>query len=328
MMTAIMAASAIAWGAYPQITTILVSSADGNVAVHCVAPPTGESRGTILFVHGASFPTRLAAGFEFGPADSWLHHAARQGYRACGMDFVGFGASDFPAAMNRNPEGAAPLTRAADAGRQIAAVVDALHDDDNGELHLVAHSWGTLPAARFAAEHSGTLDSLTLFGPVVAKSSPPPDESTPIAWYPLAPSERYEQLKYRNVLPAGMDLLDPAVHEHWTDEFARSSAGSGAPQGEMLRIPEGPSADISLARGGGYGYDASKVAVPLLVVFGDYDTVVDIDNAERFMERFAASPMKWLVRIDHGTHVMHLEKHRKSLYHSVDAFIATVGTRK
>jgi len=69
-----------------------------HVALHCAKPekPTDKA---VLFIHGSSFPTMLAAGFEFKPGDSWMDFMAERGFLACGLDFLGFGASSRPQAM-------------------------------------------------------------------------------------------------------------------------------------------------------------------------------------------------------------------------------------
>jgi esterase/lipase len=61
--------------------------------------------------------------------------------------------------------------------------------------------------------------------------------------------------------------------------------------------------------------------VPVFVVYGSYDFVVDDAGASVFLERFTTSPLKWRLRIDDGSHVMHLDRTRRSLYESVAAFI-------
>src|SRR5690349_8555683 len=76
-----------------------------QVALHCIAPAQATGR-SVLFIHGASFPTLLAAGFEFAPGDSWMAFMARRGYLACGLDFIGFGASSRPPAMMGGEAGA------------------------------------------------------------------------------------------------------------------------------------------------------------------------------------------------------------------------------
>jgi pimeloyl-ACP methyl ester carboxylesterase len=292
-----------------------------QLALHCIAPAHANGH-SVLFVHGASFPTMLAFGFEFAPGDSWMSHLAQQGFLACGLDFLGFGASSRPTAMAQPAQGAEPVTRATEAAQQIAVAVDYLRQTRGmSRVHLVAHSWGTIPAATFAADHPGALTSLTLFGPVVAKPGAPA-EAVPGAWWTITAEARYQQLRFKNVLPAGLTLLEPAVARRWAAAFDASVphvAGDGP--GE-LRIPAGPAADIDVVTATGvYPYDPASIKVPVFVVYGDYDNVTDDSGATSLLAKFSNSPLKWHMRIDHGTHVMHLERNRHSLYQGVDAFI-------
>jgi esterase/lipase len=77
----------------------------------------------------------------------------------------------------------------------------------------------------------------------------------------------------------------------------------------MLRMP------------GELPYAPADVRVPVFVVYGNYDLIVDDAGASAFLQRFTASPLKWRMRIDDGTHVMHLDRTRRSLYESVAAFV-------
>lgn len=292
-----------------------------QVALHCVAPVQANGQ-AVIFIHGASFPTMLAFGFEFAPGDSWMDFMAKRGFLACGLDFIGFGASSRPAAMAHAAKDSAPVTRAPEAAREIAVATDYLRKTRGmSRIHLVAHSWGSIPAATFAAEHPGTLASLTLFGPVVPKPGAPA-ESVHEAWWTISAAARYQQLRFRHVLPAGLTLLEPSVTQRWAAEFDASTPHvEGDPPG-ALRIPAGPAADIdAVASGGNYPYDPAAITTPIFVVYGDYDTVTDDAGAMALLAKFTASPLKWRMRIDHGSHVMHLERNRRSLYRSVDAFI-------
>ncbi|MCX7513870.1 alpha/beta fold hydrolase [Frateuria hangzhouensis] len=291
-----------------------------RIALHCMAPaqPTGRS---VLFVHGASFPTMLAAGFEFAQNDSWMAFMASRGYLACGLDFLGFGASSRPPAMV-GAETGVPVTRAPEAAAQLALAVAHLRSVHGIEqVHLVAHSWGTISAAAYASTQPPELASLTLFGPVVPVGRRQM-EQVGTAWWGITAQARYRQLRYVDVLPHGMVLLEPAVDAGWSERFEASAPRvAGDPPGQ-LRIPSGPVADIADARAGRYPYLASRVGVPVFLVYGDHDTVVDDASAAPFLAGFTGSPLRWRLRIDHGTHVMHLESARRSLYQSVDAFIS------
>jgi pimeloyl-ACP methyl ester carboxylesterase len=303
----------------------LVSGSSQYVALHCASPKVKTDR-AVLFIHGASFPTMLAFGYEFTPGDSWMSYMAKQGYLACGLDFLGFGASSRPPTMASPPQGVAPIDRAPEAAQQIAAAVDYLiHRRGIVRLHLIAHSWGTVPAALYVASHPEIPVSLTLFGPIVPVADTKPGQ-TEAAWWQLSAQDRYEQLKFTDVLPKGMDLLEPSVHARWASEFDASAAPDSKTSDGDLRIPAGPLADIREVHAGTYPYAQAKITCPVFVVYGDYDTEVNDDGASAFLARFSTSPMKWRLRIDHGTHVMHLEKNRHSLYASVYAFIQAVDT--
>lgn len=309
-----------------QTTYLPVPGSPGQrLALHCIAPAQATGRG-VLFIHGASFPTMLAAGFEFAPGDSWLAFVARRGYLACGLDFLGFGDASRPRAMAGGGAGV-PVTRATEAAAQIAVAVEELRTTRGiAEVHLVAHSWGTIPAAAYAAAHPHAFASLTLFGPVVPVAKP---ASAPVtdAWWGITAQARYRQLRYTDVLPPGMDLLEPAVDACWAERFEASAPHVPGDPPAQLRIPSGPLADIVEAEAGRYPYVAGNVRVPVFVVYGDYDTVVGDSGAAAFLAGFRASPLRWRLRIEHGTHVMHLERARRSLYESVDAFIRAAEAR-
>jgi pimeloyl-ACP methyl ester carboxylesterase len=316
--------------AVPAPETIpLPVSRDPNLhtALHCVAPAQSTGKG-VLFIHGASFPTMLAAGFRFESADSWIDFMARKGFLSCGLDFLGYGESSRPAAMLKPPEGARPLIRAPEAAREIATAARYMRDKRHiTELHIIAHSWGTIPAATFASSHPDALASLTLFGPIVPIPGSKP-ESIDASWWGITANRRLEQLYFKNVLPHGLTLLEPAVARNWAGKFAASSdSAHGDPQ-RTIRIPAGPVADIEAAHNGVYPYAPNKVKAPVFAVYGDYDEEANDTNTKRFLDRFTSSPFKWRLRIDHGTHVLHLERNRWSLYLSVYAFIRATEDRR
>jgi pimeloyl-ACP methyl ester carboxylesterase len=313
---------ALASSATVSTTTINVPEAPGeHLALHC-AYPAHSTHKAVLFIHGASFPTMLASGFEFAPSDSWIQYTARQGYVACGLDFLGFGDSSRPPAMSGAANQAAPVTKATEGAREIALAVDELRKHRGmTAIHLVAHSWGTVPAAAFAASHPHALASLTLFGPIVPLNTPTPPATDHPAWWTITAQQRLEELRFKDVLPPGKYLLEPAVDQRWAPAFAVSVPHVQGDPADALRIPNGPLDDIDSVTAGHYPYDASDVTVPVFVVYGNYDDVVNDAGAVRFLETFTHSPLRWRLRIDDGTHVVHLEKNRHSLYESVNAFI-------
>ena len=305
-------------------TVRLPTGAAGEwVALHCIAQPRPSHR-SVLFVHGSSFPTDLAAGYTFAPGDSWLAYMAARGYYACGLDFRGFGDSSRPSAMRAPAASGLPVEGAREAVDDIAVAVHYLHSAMGmAKVHVIAHSWGTIPAATFAARDSAALASLTLFGPIVSVSGGKHENAPTGAWFPLTAAERLDQLHFKNVLPDGLSLLEPAVEARWAAAYLASVPHVKGDPADQLRIPNGPNVDIVAAQRGHYSYDPTNVRLPVFVVYGSYDAVVGDMGASAFLARFTASPLRWRLRIDDGTHVMHLEHNRHSLYASVAAFVET-----
>lgn len=255
---------------------------------------------------------------------------AKQGFLSCGLDFAGYGASSRPQALFEPPGAKPPVLRAPEAAREIDLAISYLRSRRGiAEMHLIAHSWGTIPAATFAARHPRSLTSLTLFGPIIPKPGSEP-ESEHVGWWSITAKERLQQLYFRKVLPPGVVLLEPDVSEKWAKEFEASAPHVGGdPPGE-IRIPDGPNADIEAAENGAYPYEPRQVTTPLFVVYGDYDIEANepVGNSTAFLSRFISSPLKWQLCIYDGTHVMHLERNRMSLYESVLGFIRTAEQLK
>lgn len=316
--------AAIGLAAALETAYVRIPHSDAQVAIHCMKPQHARDAG-VLFVHGSTFPTRLAAGYEFNPGDSWLSFVAARGYLACGLDFVGYGASGRPEAMLEPANHGPPVLRAPEAAEQIAAAMRYLRESRGlAGVHVVAHSWGTIPAATFSAGHVAELQSLTLFGPVVPVGGKPAEDPARGAWFAQDAMARLERLHFKDVLPAGMSLLEPTVDRRWAKEFVAANLHVATDPPDTVRVPEGPGRDIDEAQAGVYPYIAGNVRVPVFVVYGSYDSLVNTAQASTFLARFTGSPMRWQLQIDDGTHVMHLERNRRSLYESVAAFIAAV----
>lgn len=168
---------------------------------------------------------------------------------------------------------------------------------------------------------SSDLTSLTLFGPIVPVKTSAGESGPHTAWWTITAQQRLEQLHFKHVLPPNTHLLEPAVDQRWAAEFASSVPHVQGDNKDALRIPSGPLVDFESARAGTYPYDASDIRVPVFVVYGNYDFAVNDESAPPFLARFTHSPLRWRLRIDDATHVMHLEKNRRSLYEGVNAFI-------
>jgi pimeloyl-ACP methyl ester carboxylesterase len=296
-------------------------SSEQRLALHFITPKK-PSRQAVLFVHGSTYPTRLSTGFEFSADDSWMAHVAGQGILACGLDFLGYGgSSQIP--VQFGPAGElTPPSAVSSKVEQIAVAIDAIRQRWNvTTLHLVAHSYGTMPASAFAAAYPTALCSLTLFGPIVPLPGYLP-EAILGHWFLQSSAQRFDRLHTEGMSPFGKLLLEPEVEARWSTELAASAPCIGGDTFGELRILNGPNHDINGMKAGAYPYSPEDVQAPVFVVYGNYDDVVDDESGKAHLARFASSPVKWQLRIDEGTHSMQLEHSRHSLYAAVDGFVA------
>jgi pimeloyl-ACP methyl ester carboxylesterase len=125
----------------------------------------------VLYVHGATFPSALSVGFDFG-GGSWLDDFNARGFDAWAFDFAGFGESGRYAELAEPADRHPPLCRTPEAAEQVAAVL-ALMRRETGQprASLVAHSWGSMPAARAAIAEPDGVDRLVLFAPIARRST-------------------------------------------------------------------------------------------------------------------------------------------------------------
>jgi branched-chain amino acid transport system substrate-binding protein len=302
-----------------------VDSTGLNVAVHHLAPPRPSRYAPVLFVHGATFPSALAAGYEFD-GTSWMGDMARHGFDVWALDFVGYGASDRYPAM-REPASAHPaLGRATDAARQISAAVAFIERHEHAtKVSLVAHSWGTLAAGLYASTHPGAVDRLVLFGPVALRQGVAPDaEGDSAYWYV---TEEAQRARFVGYVPAGeRAVLDPRHFAGWGPAYMATDSTSRSRTPPSVEVPSGPIADINDAWSGHFPYDPGAIRVPVLIVRGEWDTVTRDGDLTWLFHALTHAPLKREVTIDHGTHVMHLEASRYQLYRETETFLAADDT--
>src|SRR6201987_4124352 len=114
-------------------------------------PPHSPSHRIVLYVHGGTFPSALSIAHRFD-GRSWRDELCAAGFQVWGLDFQGL--ASLPAPYQDMPPPAAgmpPLGRAEDASCQLEQAVRFICDRHRvGRVSIIAHSWGTIVAGRFA----------------------------------------------------------------------------------------------------------------------------------------------------------------------------------
>src|SRR5882724_5378123 len=206
---------------------------------------TGEVR-PVLYVHGATFPSALSIAHRFD-GYSWRDALCEAGFDVWGFDFHGYGYSDRYPAMNEAPQANPPLCRTRDASEQLEAVVRFIlrwHGLSN--LSIISHSWGSMPAGRFAGRHPTRVDRMVLFG-AIARRPPRRYEKPPTApaWRIVTVEDQWARF-VEDVPRHEQPVLSRAHFDEWSERYLDTDPDSRRSHPTGVKTPTGPFTDILL----------------------------------------------------------------------------------
>jgi len=274
----------------------------------------------VLFIHGATFPSALAAAFRFD-GHSWMDDLSAAGFDVWALDFAGYGESDRYPEMSVPAESNPPLGRADICSRQIASALDFIRDQKKiDRVSIVAHSWGTLAAGLYATQQPGKVGRLVLFGPPTVRHMAEAEVEKPLAWWCV--TEEAQQKRFYGYVPIGeRAVMDPKHFAIWGPAYLATDSGSSWREPPCVRVPNGPLADIEDVWHGRFIYDPAKIESPVLIIRGEWDSITTYEDAQWLYQALRSAPIKRDVVISRGTHVMHLEESRYQLYREVQTFL-------
>ncbi len=283
---------------------------------------TFRPRRAVLYVHGATFPSALSIAFRFD-GRSWRDALNEAGFDVWGLDFYGFGHSDRYPEMERKPADHAPLCTADDASQQLeAAVRFILGHQGLDQLSLISHSWGSMPAGLLAARHPRLIDRIVLFAPIARR--PPRRSETPPsfpAWRIVTSEDQWT--RFIEDVPAHEAPVLSRLHfEEWSARYLDSDPDSRSRDPAGVKTPLGPFQEIIKAWHGQLAYDPGKIRAPVAIVRGEWDGLMQDDDARWLFDALTQAPVKRDIKIGRGTHLMHLEAMRRALWRESIDFLS------
>ncbi len=281
------------------------------------AAPVGK---VVLYVHGGTFPSALSIAHRFD-GRSWRDEMCAAGFHVWGLDFHGFGCLSDPYPEMAELAGShAPLGRAEDASRQLEAAVRfiCIHHDVS-RLSIVAHSWGSIVAGRFAGRCPDLVDRLVFFG-AIARRDPGSDPARLPAWRLISLQDQWD--RFTGDVPAGEPpvLLDRHFAE-WGEAYLDADPESRSRSPAAVKTPSGAFQDIFDAWAGELAYDPGLVRAPVAIIRGEWDSMCTDEDAKWLFGALRASPVRRDIKIGRATHLMHLEEGRHALYRETETFL-------
>jgi pimeloyl-ACP methyl ester carboxylesterase len=278
-----------------------------------------QAKGVVLYVHGATFPSALSIAHRFD-GRSWRDELCAAGFHTWALDFHGYGESDTYPAMSEPPQGKEPLCLADDASRQLEQATRFICQHHTvPRISLVAHSWGTIVAGRFAARCPDLVDRLVLFGAIARRNGGRTTDFP--AWRLVSLQDQWQRFT-SEVPPGECPVLSHRHFAEWGERYLDSDPTSRTRTPASVRTPSGPWFDIGRAWAGDLAYQPERVTAPVAIIRGEWDSMCRDDDVQWLYAAFASAPIRRDVKISRATHLMHLESSRYALYRETQAFLA------
>lgn len=219
--------------------------------------PDGEPRAVLVLVHG------LAE--HCGRYMNVVNHVVPLGYAVYGLDHIGHGKSDGPSVY---------VDRFSDFVDTLKLFVDMVKGWQPGKpCFMIGHSMGGLISAAYLLEHQADLDGVVLSAPAIKASGAISSTTLTVGRLlsSVAPKMGVAQLAADGI------SQDPAVVEAYVNDplvfSGKITARLGA---EMLKTMP-----IVLE-------NAGKITLPILIVQGTADQLVDPDGAQMLYDAVAS----------------------------------------
>ncbi|MEM8985233.1 MAG: alpha/beta hydrolase [Pseudomonadota bacterium] len=283
----------------------------------------------VLYIHGSSFPSALSVGYRFSDGASWEDDLANSGFDSWALDFSGFGGSERPREFSDDAEANGPILRATEAAEQILRAVRYIQDQrrNSDPISIIAHSWGTAPAALFVSDHPDKTSGFVMFGPVLKRNGRTAVgnvESLP-AWRLVTLAQ--QRSRFSKDVPTNQDpvLVEPSLTK-WGARWLASDPDAQSRTPPSVKVPGGSSADLREIWGGNQIYDPNLIKRPLMIVRGQWDSVCTTEDVALFREARFDKQLHDVV-VPRATHLMHFEHGRIRLRAVTNDFLLRTTRR-
>lgn len=286
---------------------------------------------TVLYVHGATYPSETAFDLKLG-GTSWMDYIAARGFDVYLLDLRGYGKSTRPPEMDQPADKNAPLVRGDTAVRDIGTAVDFILKRRNlHKLDLLGWSWGTVLMATYTTQIPEKVEKLVLYAPVWIRQTASLVQTRPgpLGAYRVVSRDAALKRWLTGVPePKQATLIPKGWFDAWADATFATDPWGHAQNPQVLRAPNGVVQDGAEYWSAGKAYyDPAKITVPVLLIGAEWDADAPPYMSQTLFPLLVNAPTKRYVELAEGTHTIIMEKNRIQLFRAVQSFLEEGPTR-
>ena len=303
-----------------------------SLFMRSLLPREEPSGRPVLFVHGATLASYL---WDIDLAGhSMMEHMAREGRRTYAVDIRGYGGSDKPPEMDREPGEGPPLVRGQEALEDIDQAVEFIRTTTGSEkVDLVGGSWGSITSGMYASgPGAGKVRRLVLYAPIFCT----PNQD----WLEMIADPESPERVNPN-LGSFRWVTEEEVRRRWDKEIPLAAKDEWRPEqsfkaivGEALkwdprgaarnraafRAPNGTLVDLFEAFSGRPLYRPEDIRIPTLLIRGADDPTSTDPDAKALFDKLGSQIKRYVV-VGHGSHFIVAEKNRWQLFSETRNFL-------
>ncbi len=304
----------------------IVSSDEPDLHLHLRAHDDEPDRIPVLFVHGATYASRLYDVPHSGA--SWLKATTETGFAAYALDIRGYGKSQ----VSGLEDAEKPYATGRDA---VADITDAVtwicqrHGVDR--IGLLGGSWGSITTAMFAAgPGSAKVSALVLYAPIFA------DKNS--GWLDFL-SDSSDRTMFDPAFRAARAICEGSTRTRWDSEIPQDagwrdedvfqalvqsslSDDPGAPHRDppAFLAPNGTLLDLWEAFNARPLYDPARITCPTLLIRGSADTTSTRSDALALFDRLGTQSKRY-AELSGGAHFASAEQLGPQIFSTTNAFL-------
>jgi pimeloyl-ACP methyl ester carboxylesterase len=170
---------------------------------------------------------------------------------------------------------------------------------------------------------------MVFFGPIAWRARRADPQRLP-GWRLISLKDQWDRF-VADVPPSEPPVLSKRHFDEWGETYLDVDPESRTRSPPAVKTPSGAFQDIYNAWAGELAYDPALVHAPVAIIRGEWDGMSTEEDAKWLFNALESSPIRRIVTISRGTHLMHLEESRYALYRESEAFLAgndTVAARE